>query len=66
MTFKAQIGHVYSSLIKFTLVVWLLTTDGKIWMKRIWLNTAEVPMLMRQMFFIQWDKKNILKKEGTY
>ena len=60
MTFRAQIRHVY--LIKFIQAVWLLTTDGKVWMKRIRLNTAEVPMLMRQIFFIQGIQRKIWRK----
>ena len=60
MTFRAQIRHVY--LIKFIQAVWLLTTDGKVWMKRIRLNTAEVPMLMRQIFFIQGIQRKFWKK----
>ena len=60
----AQIKLVY--LIKFTQAVWFLT---KVWMKRIWLNTAEVPMLMRQMFFIWgirrtfWKKRELIKND---
>ena len=60
MAVRAQIGHVY--LIKFTQAAWLLTTDGKVWMKRIWLNTVGVPMLMRQIFFTQGIQRKFWKR----
>ena len=52
LRFRAQIGYVY--LIKFTQTRFdCYPASGWVWTKRIWLCTAEVPMLMRQRFFIQ-------------
>ena len=44
-------------------------TSGSVWMKRIWLNMPEVPMLMRSRFFSQriwrkfWKKREFIKND---
>ena len=41
-------------------------TSGWVWMKRVRSNTAEVLMLMCQIFFFQGIRKKFWKKKGIY